>query len=109
MADQPEFIEKTTGGPKKYFRRKRVRNPLYQRPAEPVSKYPAKNYQSLIDQFRQARKALGLSQATLANQLGTHQAVISKFELGKTNPTLHFLTMLAKKLNKKLAITFKEP
>lgn len=113
MANQntePEFIEIITGGPTKYYRRKKIRNPKYRRPAkiaEPVSKYPATAYSRLFIAFRNARIARGTTQAHLAHELRTYQSVISKFELGKMNPSLHFLTRIAKLLGKKVYIELK--
>lgn len=35
----------------------------------------------------EARKRAGLSQAELAERMGTHQSVIARWETGRTNPT----------------------
>ena len=42
------------------------------------------------NRIREARKALGLSQATLAEKLGVSQPTINRWELGRVEPkTLH--------------------
>jgi len=48
----------------------------------------------------------GLTQAQLANKLGTKQSAISRLERGTVNPSLSFLRRLAKALNTELHISF---
>jgi transcriptional regulator with XRE-family HTH domain len=55
---------------------------------------PGSIAQTLID----ARKAAGLSQATLAERMGTTQPAISKVESGRAVPTLGFLERFANAL-----------
>lgn len=100
-----EYIEVITGGPKKHFNRRKVRNPLYKKAAKSTS--PSTEHLALSQSFRHTRLKLGLSQMTLASKMRTHQSVISKFELGQTNPTLKFLERLAKILGKQLIISAK--
>ena len=61
---------------------------------------------ALIRAMLDARTKQGLSQADIAKQMGTKQAVISRIETGKANPSLNFLKRLAEVLNLNLKITF---
>jgi ribosome-binding protein aMBF1 (putative translation factor) len=45
-----------------------------------------------------------LSQKELAERMGTSQSAIARFERGNINPTLEFISRLAKALNTKLEI-----
>lgn len=53
-----------------------------------------------------ARKEKGLTQRELAEKIGTKQSVISRLEIGRTNPTISFLQKIAKALNNRLEIRF---
>ena len=57
--------------------------------------------QTLID----ARKAAGLSQAILAERMGTTQPAISKVESGRAVPTLGFLQRFAKAIGATVTVT----
>jgi ribosome-binding protein aMBF1 (putative translation factor) len=57
--------------------------------------------EKLIDQ----RIKRGLSQADLAEKIGTKQSAISRFESGSYNPTIDFLYKVADALDAKLKIT----
>ncbi|KKR45306.1 MAG: Transcriptional regulator, XRE family [Parcubacteria group bacterium GW2011_GWC1_40_13] len=59
---------------------------------------------ALIEMITRKRLKAGLSQETLAQKLGTKQSAIARFESGKTNPTLSFLTNITSALNGKLII-----
>ena len=59
---------------------------------------------ALIEMITRKRLKAGLSQETLAQKLGTKQSAIARFESGKTNPTLSFLTNITSALNGKLTI-----
>ena len=59
---------------------------------------------ALIEMITRKRLKAGLSQETLAQKLGTKQSAIARFESGKTNPTLSFLTNITNALNGKLII-----
>lgn len=54
----------------------------------------------------ESRKVAGMTQAELAERMGTAQTNISRFESGKYNPSLAFLQKMAEGLGKKLKITF---
>jgi transcriptional regulator with XRE-family HTH domain len=53
-----------------------------------------------------ARLAAGLSQAALADRVGTGQAVISRIETGAVSPTLDMLTRIARALGLRPVIAF---
>lgn len=54
----------------------------------------------------ESRKEAGITQAELAQRMGTAQANISRFESGTYNPSLAFLQRMAESLGKKLKISF---
>ena len=56
--------------------------------------------------FREARLAAGVSQAELARRTGIQQAAISRFEQGKSNPTLETLADLAEGIGLSLKVRF---
>jgi transcriptional regulator with XRE-family HTH domain len=62
---------------------------------------PVSIAQTLID----ARKAAGLSQATLAERMSTTQPAISKVESGRAVPTLGFLERFAKAIGAPVTVT----
>ena len=62
---------------------------------------------ALIEMMIRKRLKVGLSQEALANKIGTKQSAIARFESGKTNPTLSFLTNITNALNGKLTISVK--
>ena len=62
---------------------------------------------ALIEMIIRKRLKVGLSQEALANKIGTKQSAIARFESGKTNPTLSFLTNITNALNGKLTISLK--
>ena len=54
-----------------------------------------------------ARNAAGLTQRQLADRTGIDQAILSRIETGKANPSVYTLQKLAKGMGKKLMIDFK--
>lgn len=54
----------------------------------------------------EARAKNGVTQKDLAQKIGTKQSVISRFESGRSNPSLTFLKNLAEALNSDLEIKF---
>ena len=62
---------------------------------------------AIIEMIIRKRLKTGLSQEALANKVGTKQSSIARFESGKTNPTLSFLTNITNALNGKLTISLK--
>ena len=100
-----EFLIEITGGPKKFYNRRRRRNPLFREPI--VIQSPRINeewYKEVVTGLRQERVFQHLTQMTLAQTLRTRQSVISKFERGKSNPSLLFLRNYAQALGKKIEI-----
>lgn len=59
----------------------------------------------LIARMIEKRDTDGLTQKALAEKMGTKQSAISRFESGRTNPTLDFLYRLADALGAKLKVT----
>jgi transcriptional regulator with XRE-family HTH domain len=57
---------------------------------------------------RRLRIAAGLSQAALAERMGADRAYVSGLELGQRNPTILTLWHIAKALDVKLSLFFKE-
>lgn len=58
----------------------------------------------LILEVIKARKALNLTQEELASRIGTQKSNISRLESGNYNPSLDFLSKLAKGLGKEIHI-----
>lgn len=54
----------------------------------------------------EARIEQNLTQAELAERIGTKQSHISRLESGNSNPSLHFLKKVAEGLGKSLSISF---
>jgi len=61
----------------------------------------------LIKALIKARNAAGITQQQLAAKTGIDQAVLSRIETGKANPSIATLKKLARGLDKKLKIDFK--
>ena len=60
----------------------------------------------LIEAEIQIRRKYGITQKELARRMNTSQAAIARFEAGAVNPTLAFLTRLAKALGVKVKISY---
>ena len=63
--------------------------------------------QEIISQIVQALTAKGLSQKQLAELLHTHRSNISRFESGFYNPSLDFVTKIARSLGKEVHISLR--
>ena len=61
----------------------------------------------IIRQIIKARIEQNITQAELANRIGTRQSNISRLERGDYNPSLQFLKKVAQGLGKELNISFK--
>lgn len=61
---------------------------------------------ALINSLIEARKKKELTQADLADKIGTKQSVISRLEIGRANPSVAFLKRLAGALHTRLEIRF---
>ena len=64
-------------------------------------------YKTMILEIKKARRKKRISQESLATILGTSQAEISRFENGKSNPTVEFLDRLISSLSMELRVTSK--
>lgn len=58
----------------------------------------------VVEQLKQARKSLNVTQEDLAERVGTKKSNISRFESGRYNPSLDFLIKIADSLGKQLHI-----
>ena len=58
----------------------------------------------VVEQLKQARKSLNVTQEDLAERVGTKKSNISRFESGRYNPSLDFLIRIADCLGKQLHI-----
>ena len=58
----------------------------------------------VIREIVNARKELNLTQAQLAQLVGTKQSNISRLESGEYNPTIEFLSKIAQAMGKNLDI-----
>ena len=61
---------------------------------------------TLIETEIRIRRKQGITQKELARRMNTSQAAIARFEAGAVNPTLAFLTRLAKALGAKVKISY---
>ena len=61
----------------------------------------------VISQIIEARKEQNITQAELAQKVGTQKSNISRFESGNYNPSLDFLIKIAQGLGKELKIQIK--
>ena len=59
----------------------------------------------LIAQIIDARKELNITQEELAQRVGTQKSNISRFESGSHNPSLDFITKIARSLGKEVHIS----
>lgn len=63
-----------------------------------------RDVQRAMHRLRMRRVALGLTQAAVADALGTTQSAISDWEVGVTNPTAHSMARLARLYGLRLAM-----
>lgn len=61
----------------------------------------------LISQIIEARTSQNITQEELALRVGTQKSNISRLESGKYNPSLDFLTKVARSLGKEVQIILK--
>ena len=59
----------------------------------------------IIAQIINARSQLNITQEELAQRVGTQKSNISRFESGSYNPTLDFVTKIARSLGKEVRIS----
>jgi DNA-binding XRE family transcriptional regulator len=60
---------------------------------------------ALVEKFIERRIENGLSQSQLAKKIGTKQSAISRFESGRSNPSIGFLRKLADAVDARITIT----
>jgi len=60
----------------------------------------------LVYEIKKRRLQMGITQKDLAEQMGTTQSIISKFEKGRYNPTYLFLQRLAEVLGGSIKLYF---
>ena len=78
-----------------------MKNPAYRREWDALAEEFA-----LAETMIQARAAAGLTQAQLAQRMGTTQAVIARLESGRVRPSTRTLERLAEATGLRLRISF---
>ena len=61
--------------------------------------------ESLVQQLKETRREIGMTQQELAELAGTKKSNISRLESGSYNPSLDFLIKIADGLGKQIEIT----
>ncbi len=61
----------------------------------------------LVSKIKNARKELNITQEELALRIGTKKSNISRLESGSYNPTINFISKVAKGLGKEIHIELK--
>ena len=61
--------------------------------------------ESLVQQLKETRREIGMTQQELAELAGTKKSNISRLESGRYNPSLDFLIKIADGLGKQIEIT----
>lgn len=106
--DDKNYVTIVTGGPLKYYNRRRVRRVFAEKlgvaPFEPIT---AAWFQAIISEIASARHRKQLTQVALASLLGTRQSEISQLECGKTNPTVESLERIFLALGIELDVTIR--
>ncbi len=95
------------GEPKKYYKKRVYKKRVKWGISKPqsIKEVDITWVKDLALDLKQARIQAGLSQKTLGHKIGTNQAAISRFELGKENASVKFLEKLARTLGRKISIT----
>ncbi|MEK7202604.1 MAG: helix-turn-helix transcriptional regulator [Patescibacteria group bacterium] len=92
VSDDDNYVTLVTGGPTKYYNRRRVRKVFAQLERSPqFQPIDSEWFKILIRDTVSARHYRKMTQLTLAGILGTNQAAISRLESGKSNPTAELL------------------
>ena len=106
--DDEQYVTIVTGGPMKYYNRRRVRKVFAKlEGVDPFAPITAEWFRLIIREIVPARHRKGISQMTLAGLLGTSQPEISRLELGKTNPTAETLDRLFSVLDLSIEVIIK--
>lgn len=98
-----------TRGPLKFFDKKQIPVVSWGKTKHSYISISAPWYKTMILEIKKARRKKRISQMSLATLLGTSQAEVSRFENGKSNPTVEFLDRLISTLGMELKITSKKP
>jgi len=98
-----------TGGPLKYFNKKTLPVVSWGKTKQSYVSISAPWYKSMIEEIKKGRHSHSYTQLNLAQLLGTTQSEISRFENGKSNPTVEFLDRLITALDLDLKILAKKP
>ena len=102
---EKEYIYEEEGGPKLYHKRKVLKKIVEKWvPVHHYKQVDEQWYKDLLSEFRLARAAKKMTQQTLARELGSNQSWVSSFECGRINPSVEFLSRIAKVLEKKIDI-----
>ena len=90
--EEERYVTLITGGPMKYYNRRRVRKVFAEKeklPAfEPIT---AEWFLTLINEIVLGRHRKRMTQINLARAVKTSQAEISRIETGQTNPTIELV------------------
>jgi len=106
---EPEYRSITIAGPTKYYNKKLVKVPgTGAARIETLPTISAQWFHDLCEEIAPARRSKYLTQSQLAHFLKTSQAMISKLETGKANPTAEFLDRLFKVLGLDVEIRFRD-
>lgn len=84
-----------------YFRRREAEDPEFAALAE-----DERDMRALAYRVREMREAAGLSQAEVAERIGTKQPSIARIERGLTRPTIEMLQRLARVFEMRVQIAF---
>ena len=104
--ENDQYVTLVTGGPMKYYNRRRVRKVFAQKLQAPgFEPIKVQWYQTITCEIIAARHRQGMSQASLASLLGTAQSAISQLETGKSNPTVELLDRVLTTLKLSMELT----
>ena len=109
MSDDDNYVTIITGGPTKFYNRRRIRKVFAQLVGssqfQPIE---SKWFKTLITDTVSARHRIRMTQQTLAGILGTNQAAISRLESGESNPTAELLDRVWSALGISVAFILKD-
>lgn len=84
------------------FKKDLMKNPAFRQEYENLEPE-----HQLMKAVIERRKLKGMTQAELAQKVGTRQSAIARLESGSYNPSLRFLKKVAKALGAKIEISLK--
>ncbi|MEX0594552.1 MAG: helix-turn-helix transcriptional regulator [Patescibacteria group bacterium] len=97
-----------TGGPKKFFNKKLLPEVSWGKTKNSYVSVSSSWYKNVISEVKTARRKKRLSQESLAKLLGTTQSEVSRFEGGKSNPTVEMLDRIIATLDLEIKILAKK-